>query len=95
MEKEFYLEGLSVVNALTEARKKIATIDHPDFQVKRNRLILQLTEMINPIRVTQMGLEPEKFETDSYIPEVCSNSKPLTKVLGVDLKTLSDSNDAS
>lgn len=62
MNKEFYYEGLEAISALMEARNKIASIKHPEFLVKRNQLLIQLTGMINPIRVAQVGLEPEVYE---------------------------------
>jgi hypothetical protein len=85
MEKAFLFEGQTIVDALTEAREKIAAIDNPEFTAKKNQLLKQLTGMINPIRVTQMDLEPEEYLIGDEALIAKSESEPLTKMFGIDL----------
>lgn len=86
MEKVFFTEAHTIVSALKEARQTIATVNNPEFQAVRIKVVNQLTAMINNIRVVQMGLPPEDFLPESEAPEVVHvKHQPLTKMFGVDL----------
>lgn len=86
MNELFFYEGQTIVNALTEARTKILSIDNPDFFMVKTPIINKLANMINTVRNRQMGLEPIFFdmpdEGDKASPV---EQKPLRKILGRDV----------
>lgn len=91
-ENEFHSSGLLIIDALTQARRKIELLFSEDFMVP-GRIINLLNEQINRVRFEQCGMDPLPFGNifDSARPDDPNIAKPfaiggpLTKLFGKEI----------